>query len=69
MAAFQLAVELHPDSPTAYDTLGQAYGEAGKPDLARSNFEIAVRKATATADPALPELKAHLDGASRPKAK
>ena len=27
------------------------------------------RKATATAHPALPELKAHLDGASRPKAK
>jgi hypothetical protein len=69
LAAFQLAVELHPDSPTAYGTLGQAYGEDGKLDLARSNFEIAVRKATATGDPALPELKAMLDRANQPRAR
>lgn len=69
MAAFKLCVELHPDSPTAYGTLGQAYGDAGQTDLARANFEVAVRKATEQSDPALAEMKAHLERASKPKAK
>jgi hypothetical protein len=69
MAAFKLCVELHPDSPTAYGTLGQAYGDAGQQDLAKATFEIAVRKATETSDPSLAEMKAHLERASKPKAK
>ena len=69
MAAFKLCVELHPDSPTAYGTLGQAYGDAGQQDLAKATFEIAVRKATETSDPSLAEMKALLERASKPKAK
>lgn len=69
MAAFKLSVELHPDSATAHDTLGQAYGDGGQLDLARECFEIAVRKGTENSDSYLPEMKAHLDRASKPKAK
>jgi uncharacterized protein HemY len=69
MAAFQLSVKLHPDSPGAYYTLGQAYGDAGQMDLAKTNFEIAVRKATDASDPALPEMKANLERVSKPKEK
>ncbi len=69
MAAFKLNVQLHPDSAGVYETLGDAYGDNGQPDLAKTNFEIAVRKATETSDPALPELKAKLERASKAKAK
>jgi len=69
MAAFKLSVELHPDSPSAYDTLGSAYGDNGRPDLAKANFEIAVRKGTETSHPDLAEMKAHLERVSKPKAK
>jgi hypothetical protein len=69
MAAFKLSVELHPDSPGAYYTLGEAYEEGGQLDLAKANFEIAVRKATEASDPALPEMKAKLERVSKPKAK
>ena len=69
MAAFKLCVELHPESPTAYGTLGQAYGDADQQDLAKATFEIAVRKATETSDPSLAEMKAQLERASKPKTK
>jgi uncharacterized protein len=69
MAAFKLNVELHPDSASVYETLGDAFGDNGQPDLAKANFEIAVRKATEASDPALPELKAKLERASKAKAK
>ena len=69
MAAFKLSVELHPDSPGAYDTLGQAYADSGQLDLAKTNFELAVRKATETSDPGLVGMKANLDRVSKPKAK
>jgi hypothetical protein len=69
MVAFKLSVELYPDSPTAYGTLGQAYGDSGQPDLAKATFEIAVRKATEQSDPSLAEMKALLERASPPKPK
>ena len=69
MAAFKLSVQFHPDSPGVYNTLGQAYEEGGQMDLAKANFEIAVRNATAALDLALPEMKANLERVSKPKAK
>ncbi|WP_437274623.1 alpha/beta hydrolase-fold protein [Sorangium sp. So ce375] len=69
MAAFKLSVELHPNSPGAHNTLGQAYEDGGQLDLAKANFEIAVQKATAASDPALPEMKANLERVSKLMAK
>lgn len=69
MAAFKLSVQLYPDSPTAYGTLGQAYGDSGQPDLAKATFEIAVRKAKEQSDPSLPEMKALRERASKPRSK
>jgi predicted alpha/beta superfamily hydrolase len=69
MAAFKLGVELHPESPSAYDTLCGAYEESDQRDLAKATCEIAVRKGTETSDPDLPDLKAHLTRVSQPKAK
>lgn len=69
MVAFKLAVELFPESPRAYDTLGSAHGEADNQELAKTSCEIAVRKGTASADPDLASMTAHLESASKPRAK
>lgn len=39
---FQLNVELHPNSPDAYDSLGEAYADKGDKDLAIRNYEKSV---------------------------
>lgn len=69
LAAFQLNVQLYPDSPNVYDSLGEAYEKAGKMDLARTNCETAVRKATESSDPLLPALTLHLDKIKKSSAK
>ena len=67
LAAFQLNVQLYPDSANVYDSLGELHEKSGKPDLARTNYEMAVRKATASADPSLPLFKTNLERLSKPK--
>lgn len=65
IAAFELNIQLHPGSANAYDSLGEAFENNGQLDLAKANYEIAVRKATETSDPALPVLKTRLDRISK----
>ncbi len=54
IAAFQLNVQRHPDSANVYDSLGEAFEKNGQIELARANYEIAVRKATETSNPGPP---------------
>jgi hypothetical protein len=68
LAAFQLNVKLYPDSANVYDSLAEAYEKSGKPDLAKTNYEMAVRKATETSDPALAVFKQNLDRFNKSKA-
>jgi hypothetical protein len=68
-AAMLLSVQLHPDSPGAYDLLGTLYEHQKKLDLARTNFETAVRKATAISDPGLDGMKANLARLNKPPSK
>jgi tetratricopeptide (TPR) repeat protein len=63
--AFKLNVQLHPDSASVYDALGEALENSGQRDLARANYEIAVRKATESSDPELPAMKANLERLSK----
>jgi uncharacterized protein len=69
IAAFKLNVQLYPDSASAYGRLGEALDENGQLDLARANYEIAVRRATETSDPDLAALKANLQRVSKSNAK
>jgi uncharacterized protein len=68
IAAFQLNVQLYPDSANVYDSLAEAYEKSGKLDLAKTNYEMAVRKAP-EADPTLPVFKANLERVSKASAK
>lgn len=60
VAFFNAAVKLRPSSARGYDLLGQAQEAAGLFKQARSNYELACRKAAAD-DSALPEYKKHLE--------
>ncbi|MEE4312101.1 MAG: alpha/beta hydrolase-fold protein [candidate division KSB1 bacterium] len=58
---FLYNVKLYPNSANVYDSLGEGYEAAGKFDLAKKNYEIAVEKGTETDDQNLGIYKEHLD--------
>ena len=61
LAAFQLNVKLYPESANVYDSLAEAYEKSGNIALAKTNYDMAVRKATETADPSLSVFKQNLE--------
>jgi predicted alpha/beta superfamily hydrolase len=69
IAAFELNVKLYPGSANVYDSLGEAYEKSGKLDLAKVNYEKAVRMATESADPLLPAFKQNLERVSKSASK
>jgi tetratricopeptide (TPR) repeat protein len=58
---FLYNVKLYPESVNVYDSLGEGYEAAGKLDLARKNYQIAVEKGTETGNNNLAIYKEHLD--------
>ena len=54
-------VKLYPESTNVYDSLGEGYEAAGKLDLAKKNYEIAVKKGTESKDANLAIYQEHLD--------
>ncbi|HEX8148751.1 MAG TPA: alpha/beta hydrolase-fold protein [Pyrinomonadaceae bacterium] len=61
VAAFKLNVERYPASANVYDSLGEAYERAGKPDLALPNYEKAHALGVQTNDPNVNAYKANRD--------
>jgi predicted alpha/beta superfamily hydrolase len=57
--------QLNPDSPNVYDSLAEVYEKSGKLDLAKKNYETAVRKATEKSDTNLPVFKQNLARVSK----
>ena len=51
VAAFSLNVERHPDSANVYDSLGEAYERAGRPEPALANYGKAYALGVRTKDP------------------
>ena len=51
IAIFKANVATYPGSANVYDSLGEAYERSGRPDLAREQYEIAVRKSEGSTDP------------------
>ncbi|HEX8558377.1 MAG TPA: alpha/beta hydrolase-fold protein [Pyrinomonadaceae bacterium] len=64
VAAFKLNVERYPGSANVYDSLGEAYERAGKPELALPNYEKAYALARQTADPNVNVFKTNFDRVS-----
>ena len=58
---FLYNVKLYPGSANVYDSLGEGYEAAGKQDLARNNYQIAVEKGTESGDNNLAVDKEHLE--------
>jgi predicted alpha/beta superfamily hydrolase len=58
---FRRNVELYPESANTYDSLAEAYENAGKLDLAQENYRKAVEVAIRNHDVLLGELQKHLD--------
>jgi len=65
---FDLAIEyflhnvtLYPESSNVYDSLGEGYESAGKLELAKKNYEIAVKKGIKSDNQNLAVYKDHLD--------
>jgi tetratricopeptide (TPR) repeat protein len=54
-------VKLFPESANVYDSLGEGYEAAGKLDLAMENYQIAVEKASESANNNLAIYKQHLE--------
>jgi tetratricopeptide (TPR) repeat protein len=54
-------VKLYPQSVNVYDSLGEGYEAAGKLELAKKNYEIAVEKGTKSNNNNLAIYKEHLD--------
>jgi predicted alpha/beta superfamily hydrolase len=65
IAAFKANAERYPNSPNVYDSLGEAYEKSGRLELARSNYERAVRLGTRKDDPNLPHYRTNLDRVSK----
>ena len=58
-------VRNYPDSPNAYDSLGEGLEAAGRLDDALAKYEEAIRRAEADKDPLLDTFRAHRDAARR----
>jgi predicted alpha/beta superfamily hydrolase len=58
-------VKLYPESANVYDSLGEGYEAASKLDLAKENYEIAVKKGTESDDNNLAIYKEHLDNVTK----
>jgi predicted alpha/beta superfamily hydrolase len=54
-------VKLYPESANVYDSLGEGYEAAGKLDLAKKNYEMAVKKGTESENANLAIYKEHLN--------
>lgn len=61
LAMFEVNVEFHPESPSSWDALGQAFLAAGRRDDARQAFARAVDLAERQRHARLPEFRARLD--------
>jgi predicted alpha/beta superfamily hydrolase len=62
---FLYNVDIYPESVNVYDSLGEGYEAAGKLDLARKNYQIAVEKGKKTNHINLAIYKEHLDKVTR----
>lgn len=58
-------VKLYPESANVYDSLGEGYEAAGKLDLAKENYEMAIKIGTKLKDNNLAIFKEHLDNVSK----
>ncbi len=58
-------VKLYPESVNVYDSLGEGYEAAGKLELAKKNYEIAVNKGTESGNNNLAIYKEHLDNVTK----
>jgi len=63
IAAFRRNVELHPDSPNAYDSLGEALEQKGDHEQAVHNYDLAVKHAAGNRDPRLQLFMTRLEAA------
>lgn len=61
VATFEANVERHPDSPNAYDSLGDAYDAAGRSQDALDSYREAVRRAEAVGHPNLEVYRGKLE--------
>lgn len=68
VAIFRRNVELYPASANVYDSLGEAYENSGKLDLAAENFQKAIDIGTTAADPRLDAYNDHLKRVTAAKA-
>ena len=58
-------VKLYPESANVYDSLGEGYEAAGKLNLAKENYEIAIKIGTKFKDRNLAVYKEHLEKVSK----
>ena len=61
----QANVRNYPDSPNAYDSLGEGLEAAGRLDDALAKYEDAIRRAEAGTDPLLDTFRAHREAARK----
>lgn len=61
IAVFERYVELYPDSPNAYDCLGEGLEAKGMFDAAARNFQRAIELGVKNSDESLPEFRKHLE--------
>ncbi len=69
IAAFKANVERYPNSPNVYDSLGEAYENTGRTELARINYEKAYTLAREQNNPNTNIFKANFDRAAAAQAK
>jgi predicted alpha/beta superfamily hydrolase len=58
-------VKLYPESVNVYDSLGEGYEAAGKLEIAKKNYEIAVKKGAESGNNNLVIYKEHLDNVTK----
>jgi tetratricopeptide (TPR) repeat protein len=61
IAVFELNVEAYPESPNPFDSLGDAYGAAGRLEAARRSYERAVERAELRGHPNLAYFRSNLE--------